>query len=87
MKIQGEVVKFKDKAGGYGFIRTDGPSATDVFFYYKYLQMTGYKVVEHGTRVEFELGENHKGKMAVKIRILCLPDGSIPSFVFDEEEV
>ena len=84
MKYTGEVVKFKDKAGGYGFIRTDGPAATDVFFYYKYLMMPGYKIVEQGTRVEFELGENHRGKMAIKIKILCLPDGTVPEFVMQE---
>jgi cold shock CspA family protein len=86
MTLTGEVVKFKDKAGGYGFIRTEGPNATDVFFYYKYLLMPGYKTVAPGTRVEFELGENHRGKMAIKIKILMLPDGTVPNYDFEGSE-
>jgi cold shock CspA family protein len=86
MKYIGEVVKFKDKAGGYGFIRTEGPQATDVFFYYKYLLMPGYKTVAPGTRVEFELGENHRGKMAIKIQVLMFPDGTAPDYMPESSE-
>jgi CspA family cold shock protein len=85
VKYTGEVVKFKDRQGSFGFIRTDGPSPTDIFFYYKYLLMPGYKTVSPGTRVEFELGENHRGKMAIKIRITSLPDGSIPEYSLQED--
>lgn len=76
-KYNGEVVKWKERPG-YGFIRTDGPNAADIFFHHKYLPMQGYKTIKPGTRVEFELGENDRGPMAINIRLTTLPDGTFP---------
>lgn len=73
---QGTVVMFKERPG-YGFIRTDGG---EIFFHHQYLQMPGYKTVKPDTLVEFEMGENHQGPMAIKIRVLRLPDGSVPDY-------
>ena len=77
-KYTGHIVKWKERPG-YGFIRTDGPDVSDIFFHHKYLPMKGYKTIELGTRVEFELGENHRGPIAVNIRITMFPDGSLPT--------
>mgnify|MGYP003538171669 FL=1 len=76
-KYTGEIVKWKERPG-YGFIRTDGANPSDIFFHHKYLPMPGYKTVHTGTRVEFELGENHRGPIAITIRITMFADGSIP---------
>ena len=86
-KYYGKVVMWRDKPGGYGFIKLHDPNEKDeVFFYHKYLQMPGYKAAHPNTEVEFELGENHKGPMAIKIRILQLPDGTVPDYSDAEEE-
>lgn len=55
---------------GYGFIsRDDGGS--DVFVYHENIVMDGYRKLEHGERVEFEVEDGPSGKpQAVKVRVL-----------------
>lgn len=64
----GRVVWFKDHKG-FGFIRPDD-SDEDVFFHWSYLKVDGYKTIKPNQRVKFELGENHKGPMAVTIELI-----------------
>lgn len=60
-RIRG-VVKWFSAEKGYGFITPDnGP---DVFVHYSAIQMNGYKKLEAGTKVEFEIAEGPKGKQA-----------------------
>lgn len=63
----GTVLSFKDHKG-YGFIKEDG-SGNDIFFHWSYLQMDGYKTIQVGTRVSYEIGANHHGAMAVQIQL------------------
>lgn len=66
----GHVVWFSDPRG-YGYICPDGyePEENDIFFYYAYIKMEGFKTVKAGARVSFEIGENHLGPMAVNIQV------------------
>lgn len=63
----GTVIRYQ-KERRYGFIRVDD-SDNDIFFHDSYLQMSGFKTVDLGARVSFEIGQNHKGPMAVKIHV------------------
>jgi len=60
-KVKG-VVKWFSPEKGYGFITPDnGP---DVFVHYSAIDMTGYRTLEKGVQVEFEIIEGPKGKQA-----------------------
>jgi CspA family cold shock protein len=60
-RIHGKV-KWFNNVKGYGFIgRDDGP---DVFVHYSALQQEGYKSLQEGDDVEFEIVEGKKGPQA-----------------------
>lgn len=63
----GRVLWFKDHKG-FGFLRPDD-TEEDIFFHWSYLKVEGYKTIKPNQRVSFELGENHKGPMAVAIQL------------------
>ncbi|MFM7756611.1 MAG: cold-shock protein, partial [Actinomycetota bacterium] len=53
---------------GYGFIsREDGP---DVFVHFSQIQSSGYKTLQEGQKVEFEVGPGRKGDEARDVRAL-----------------
>jgi CspA family cold shock protein len=55
-------VKWFNNAKGFGFIgREDGP---DVFVHYSAIQNEGYKSLQEGDQVEFEIVEGQKGPQA-----------------------
>ena len=55
-------VKWFNNAKGFGFIgREDGP---DVFVHYSAIQTEGYKSLQEGDPVEFEIVEGQKGPQA-----------------------
>ena len=59
------VVKWFNADKGYGFIRQeDGP---DVFVHYSAIQGSGFRTLEEGERVEFEITEGQKGKQASNV--------------------
>lgn len=62
--MQGKVKKF-NKHKGFGFITTSDDS--DVFFHYSHLVMEGFKTIEEGADVEFELVESDRGLQAHNI--------------------
>jgi len=67
---KGKVLWFSD-AKGFGYICPEGyePMENDIFFYYAYIQMEGFKTVKPDTVVSFDIGENHQGPMAINISI------------------
>jgi CspA family cold shock protein len=59
-------VKWFNAEKGYGFIsQENGP---DVFVHFSQIEMQGYKALNEGQAVEFEVGEGPKGPQAQKVR-------------------
>jgi CspA family cold shock protein len=61
-------VKWFNAEKGYGFIAVD--TGNDLFVHYTAIEMDGYRSLEDGQRVEFEVGEGPKGPQAEKVRIV-----------------
>ena len=59
-------VKRLNKTKGFGFITCD--DGRDAFFHYSQLLMDGYKTIEEGARVEFDLVEGDRGLQAHNIK-------------------
>jgi CspA family cold shock protein len=61
-------VKFFNSEKGYGFIsRTDGD---DVFVHYSNIDGSGYRNLEEGQTVEFEVGPGRKGDEALNVKVV-----------------
>ena len=58
-------VKWFNDSKGYGFI--EQPGGRDVFVHYSAIQGEGYKSLQEGQLVEFELREGPKGPQAVNV--------------------
>ena len=61
----GKVKRF-NKVKGFGFITAE--DGTDVFFHYSQILMDGYKTVNEGATVEFDLVEGDRGLQAQNIK-------------------
>ena len=61
-------VKWFNGSKGYGFIsRESGP---DVFVHYSAIQSEGFRNLDEGQKVEFEVEQGNKGPQATKVTIL-----------------
>ena len=58
-------VKWFNNQKGYGFILDE--SGKDVFVHFSALVMDGFKTLEEGQAVEFELSEGAKGPQAINV--------------------
>lgn len=61
MAVQGKV-KWFSNVKGYGFIEQEG--GQDVFVHYSSIQGDGYKTLEEGDTVTFEIVQGEKGPQA-----------------------
>ena len=59
-------VKWFNAEKGYGFISREGGS--DLFVHYTAIQGSGYRSLEEGQNVEFEVTQGPKGDQASNIR-------------------
>jgi len=59
-------VKFFNTEKGYGFISRD--DGDDVFVHFSNIEGDGFKNLEEGQTVEFEIGEGRKGDEAQNVR-------------------
>ncbi len=59
-------VKWFNDAKGYGFIRPES-GGPDVFVHYQQIVGDGFKTLEEGQTVEFEIKEGPKGMLAEKV--------------------
>lgn len=59
-------VKFFNNDKGYGFISR--PDGNDVFVHFSNISGDGYKTLEEGQNVEFEVGPGRKGDEALNVR-------------------
>ena len=62
----GTVKWFKNEKG-YGFIT--GEDGKDVFVHFSAIQMEGYKVLEEGQKVTFDVTQGDKGLQASNVRL------------------
>jgi len=61
-------VKWFNASKGFGFIARDG--VEDVFVHHSAIQSEGYRQLEEGQRVEFEVETGPKGLKAVNVKAL-----------------
>lgn len=59
-------VKWFNAEKGFGFIAVDG--GQDVFVHYSAIQSDGYRSLDEGQRVEFEVTQSDKGPQADAVR-------------------
>jgi cold shock protein len=62
-------VKWFNGEKGFGFIATDGGGA-DVFVHYSEIDAGGFRSLDEGQRVEFEVGQGAKGPQATGVRVI-----------------
>lgn len=68
MTLATGTVKFFNNEKGFGFIsREDGD---DVFVHFSNIEGSGYRSLEEGQRVEFEVGQGRKGDEAQNVRVV-----------------
>ena len=65
MKEKG-VVKWFNSAKGYGFIQR--ASGEDVFVHHSAIEMEGYRSLDNGVEVEFEVKQGPKGLQAENVQ-------------------
>jgi CspA family cold shock protein len=58
-------VKWFNSSKGYGFISREG--GDDVFVHFKAIEGDGYKTLEEGEKVQFEVEDGPKGPQAAKV--------------------
>ncbi len=64
MRLTGHV-KWFNNTKGYGFIQQD--NGEDVFVHYSAIQEQGFKSLEEGESVEFEITQGPKGPQAERV--------------------
>jgi len=67
MGRQTGTVKWFNDAKGFGFITTDG--GEDVFVHFSAIQARGFRSLQEGTQVEFDVTEGPKGLQAANVTI------------------
>ncbi len=61
------IVKWFSNSKGYGFISPE-EGGEDVFAHFSAIEMDGYKTLNEGQKVEFEIADGPKGLQASNIR-------------------
>ena len=64
------IVKWFNSSKGYGFIeQEDGP---DVFVHHSGINATGFKALDEGDRVTFDIEQGQKGPAAANVTVVQL---------------
>ncbi len=66
-RVQG-TVKWFNAEKGFGFISQEG--GDDLFVHYSEIQSSGYRSLDEGAKVEFEITQGQKGKQASSVTII-----------------
>ncbi len=64
-RIKGKVKWFSAQKG-YGFIEMD--DGKDIFVHHSAIQMEGFRALEQGDQVEFEVTQGPKGPQAINVK-------------------
>ena len=67
-RMNNGTVKWFNNQKGYGFISDE--QGNDVFVHYSGLNMDGFKSLEEGATVEFEVVEGAKGPQATNVTVV-----------------
>ena len=59
-------VKWFNAEKGFGFIAVDGGGA-DVFVHYSAIQSSGYRSLDEGQRIAFDIEQGQKGPQAANV--------------------
>lgn len=63
--MQQGIVKWFNAEKGYGFIQVEG--GDDVFVHYSAIQTEGFKSLDEGQKVEFEIVQGSRGPQASNV--------------------
>ncbi len=83
MRITG-TVKWFDEKKGFGFIQKDDGSG-DCFVHHSAIQGSGFKTLNEGEKVEFEIVEGEKGPAASDVT--RVEDGAVEAEAVEAEVV
>jgi CspA family cold shock protein len=61
-------VKWFNERKGFGFIETD--EGSDVFVHFSAIQDNGFRTLQEGRRVSFEMQQGQKGPAAANVKAL-----------------
>jgi CspA family cold shock protein len=64
------IVKWFNNAKGYGFIQRS--TGEDVFVHFSAIAMNGYRTLDNGVEVEFEVKEGPKGLQAERVERVAM---------------
>ncbi len=67
-KLATGTVKFFNSEKGFGFISRE--NAADIFVHYSNIEGNGYRSLEEGQQVEFEVAPGRKGDEAQNVRVI-----------------
>lgn len=63
------IVKWFNGEKGFGFIEADDQSA-DVFVHYSAIQSKGFRTLEEGAKVEYDVEQGPKGPQASNLSVI-----------------
>ena len=69
IKMAQGTVKWFNGDKGYGFIAVEG--GADVFVHFSAITGGGYRSLEEGQKVEFEITQGQKGPQAENVRVIA----------------
>ena len=69
MTVPTGTVKFFNSEKGFGFISRDDQDG-DLFVHFSQIAGSGYKSLDEGQKVEFEVGPGRKGDEAQNVRVI-----------------
>jgi len=70
VKMAQGTVKWFNGDKGYGFIAVEG-GGPDVFVHFSAITGAGYRSLEEGQKVEFDITQGQKGPQAENVRVIA----------------